>query len=520
MAYLTGRMPQPRLFVRRLDDVAATIVHIADGAYGPFFSPDGKWIAYATPDAKLMKAQVSGDTAPQPIADVLAFRGGVWLPDDTIVFSPNTSSGLMRVSASGGTPTAVTALSKQRDDKTHRFPDALPDGRHIIFTTGNHDVSSYEDGSIVMAAIDGGEEKVLVEHAMFGRYIPGYLLFSRGTSIYAVPFDATRGAVTGPSFSVLPGVLTHPTFAYADYAVSQNGVIVYSPGGRFDDLRRLVWVDRRGNSQPAYSDAMPFNSARLSPDGRHLLIEIGAANNAIWTVDLGRNVRTRLTFHGDAYFGRWSPDGTRIAYMSGTAIHLVAADGSGRDDVLVDAPGDAALVPTGWSPDGRILAYQEFQPNRQSDIKLLDVNSRKSSDFLTSSFSEMAAQFSPDGRWLAYVSNESGRNEVYLRPFGRAGGRWQISRDGADQFAWNPKGGEILYRSGNALFSVPVRLTESPAIAVPVHLFDSPSIGSSLGPFGFGLSADGARILLQDSVPVPAVHTLAVITDWFDALRK
>jgi serine/threonine-protein kinase len=500
-----------RLHMRAMDSFESQVLAGTESGAQPFFSPDGRWVGFFA-DGKLKKIAVDGGI-PVELCDAPAPRGGSWGADGAIVFTPNFPSGLSRVSSNGGIPTPVTTLSGPLD--RHNWPEALPVGNAVLFSqtlTGNWE------------SLDSGERRVLVRGGSYARYVPGYLLYSRSGTLMAAPFDPARLEITDEAVPIAEGILHDLVTGGAEFSPSSNGALAYLPGSVAQGRRTLVWVDRKGVESPISElPAQRFLSVTLSPDGGRIVAEIGPglAQNAAWVYDLTRDVLTRLTFDGGSS-PVWTPDGMRIVYRRETGdILWKAADGSGNEELLYEM--ESPLVTNeslgSWSSDGRVLLFTEDDPETNLDIWTLSLEAdRKAEVFLRTQFDEGGPVLSPDGGWLAYRSNLSGRNEIYVQSFPDLAGKWQISADGGDAPLWSSDGRELFYRSGNRMMASAIQ-TQPVFRAQPAQaLFEGSYVA---GPRMYDVSRDGQRFLMikVDESAAPLTEA-RVVLGWTEELRR
>ena len=433
LVYASERAGRTQLFLRELDTLDARPLPGTGGAWAPFFSPDGEWVGFFAEDGTLQKIAVTGG-APVTICDAQAGTrntGASWGLDDTIVYSNRgQEGGLWRVSAGGGTPEWLGP---------GRFPQILPDGKSVLFSeylrTGGDDYSP------AVLSLETGETRTLDRGRPGARYVrSGHLVYGESGKLMAIRFDPARAELHGSPQPILDNVHMHPR-EVASISVSESGTLAYVPG-RYETT--LEWVDREGRTTPWLEDEGTFMRPRLSPDGRRVAIVRMTPGSRfdIWVYDVERLTRHRLTDEGVFRGPVWTPDGTRITFGTGSKLFWRRADGSGPAEPL--RPGVSALegrdVPFSWSPDGRLLAFR-----RKGDIWMLPLEGDPSPVVATSAY-EGNPKFSPDGRWLAYGSNESGRGEVYVQPYPGPGERRTISTDGGTLPVWSPDGRDLLSR--------------------------------------------------------------------------
>ncbi len=520
------------IFLRPLDQFEpATIAEggAGEAPYQPFFSPDGEWLGYVTP-AELKKVSVAGG-APITLCKVELGRGATWGVDETIVFSPAPRSGLMRVSSAGGEPQSLTDLGEV--DFSHRWPQWLPGGEAVLFTSLPDGEDNFEGANLEVVTVATGERKVVHRGGYHGRYVEtGHILYVHEGTMFALPFDPQKLEALGSQMPVLENLEATIIQGAAQFDVAENGVLVYATQSQQGEPFPVVWVDRNGRTEPLWSEPALYANPELSPDGRKLSVSLLRGNNMdVWVYDLERNVATRLTFdEGYDADQVWSPDSRWIIFSSNrgdgnNSIYRKAADGSGEVELVV-AQGDLpALYPTSWSADGDSLAVW----SSNSDIYIASIESGEVEPFQTSDFGEFNPSFSPDGRWIAYDSNESGKPEIYVRGFPAGGGKWQVSDGGGALARWSDDGRELFYRTDDGIMAVDVdgRGTNF-EVGTPKKLFDGPFLGGTngiaVGGFVFPdytVSGDGERFVMfagREETSRPT--SVRLVTNWFEELRR
>jgi dipeptidyl aminopeptidase/acylaminoacyl peptidase len=445
------------LRVRRLDQLAATPLAGTEGGRDVFFSPDGQWIGFFA-DGKLKKISATGGAA-VTLCDVPDGRGGTWADDGTIVFAPNLGAGvsLMRVSAQGGKPEPFAPLDKSSGEVTQRWPQALA-GRDTVLFTSSTITNNYENASIVAYSSSAGERKVVLRGGYHARYVAsGHLVYMHEGTLFAAPFDLDGLKIAGDAVPVIVGVQTWNQSGAAQFSFSDNGSVVYLSGGDLPSLVSIYWLGKAGKPELLRGDANYFK-IRFSPDGRLLATEILGQQNDIWVYDWQGDTLSRVTF--DPLMDRnpaWTPDGQRIAFNSPRDtkgplnMYWQRADGTGDVQRLSESPNNQG--PQSWHPAGKVLAFWEQRAGTGFDIMLLHFDGDaafrlkpgKIEPFAASPAFEAEAEFSPDGRWLAYQSDESGRTEIYVRPFPGPGGQRQVSAAGGQYPTWSRQRNELFY---------------------------------------------------------------------------
>jgi serine/threonine protein kinase/Tol biopolymer transport system component len=511
-AGLAGNTTQ--LYIRRLDQLTSTPIQGTDGAGYPAFSPDDQWIAYDANSA-IRKIPVSGG-ASEKVCDIEGqTRGITWTPDNTILFG-HISKGIFRVPAEGGKPEPLTTLDSSANEISHRFPQLLPDGKTVIFTVKKNNIATFDDALIEAQDLDSGKRTVLVRGGTFGRCVPGgYLVYGRGDHIYALGFDPKSLEVKGPPVAIEKGGWLNHGSGDVDMVFSSSGAFIFSPAGplSFDNVVE-VWLDRHGKMQPLLDSARAYFGGTISPDGQRIALTIQAANDDIWVYHRIRGTLTRLTFGGGNHGSPiWSPDGKYVYYFaekgSSPDIFRKAWDGSGTEERLSNGLNASAL--TSFRKDGKALAFVQ-----NGDIWILPFgNETKPFPFLQSAAIEQGGQFSPDGRWLAYSSNESGRDEIYVVPYPKKDGKWQISASGGITPLWSSDGKEIFFVNGSKVMVTEVKGGATFDFSVPHFLFDIPP-----NAFIEDIAPDGKRFVAGVARTQELTQTkLVVVLEWFKDLK-
>ncbi len=505
----------PRLFVRRIDAFDFAEIPGTQGALNPFLSPDDKWVAF-TANGRLRKVRLDGG----PIADITdaSWGGGSWSSDGSIVFTPASSSGLWRVSANGGTPQKITTPDTARGEFSHWWPQFLPDGHTVIFTNYR---TPFTTSRIEALDLRTNHRKVLIEGAIHGMYVgSGHLLFARGTStVFAVGFDPRRLETSGDAKPVLEDVDGNPAQGRIALAVSRNGTAAYLPQSQWTPKRALVWVERSGEQSLASPEPDYYTSPSISPDGRLLAFVKMDETRDIWLYDRARSLTTPATHNDAADFDPvWTPDGQRLIYLSERgAFELFSrrSDLTGAEEPLVVNHTDK--FPTSVSRDGKLLAFTEWDADRNIKFAVL-AGACHVPSFPNSPANEEHAVFSPDGHWIAYTSDESGKHEVYVRPFpNMSARRVQVSIDGGTEPRWTRNGRELVFRHGDAVLAAAF---ES-ATGSPGRLDTVFSVPAATDGFRstYDVTPDGNRFLMTKPLYPPGPSSVATIVNWFPELR-
>ena len=547
-----------QLAVRDIDQLNARLLEGISGARDPFFSPDGRWIGFFDGD-ELKRVSIQGGPATTICKKEGPSGGGSWDGDNTIVFGTSElATGLFRVSASGdGKPTVLTTPDSGKSEGDHLYPAVLPDGRGVLFTIT---AAQPENAQVAVLDLKSGGRKTLIRGGSDARYVDlstasirlewpksgqaGYLLYASAGALRAVGFDLAKLEVVGDPVLVVDDVVVNGPGA-ADFAVSRSGTLVYAPG--WSDPQRaprsLVWVDRKGHEEPTKAPLHAYGAPRLSPDGTRIAVDIKDRQSDIWIWDLARETLMRLTLDRASY-PIWTADGRSVVFKSlagGASQNLLAlaADGSGTVDQLTARPN--GQVASSVTPDGTSLVGYEFSNQTARDITLVRLTNlahrpgtglfsgATSSEFQTllqTPFDEFNGEISPDGHYLAYQSNESGRYEIYVRPFPQVNGRrWQISARGGTRPAWARTGRELFYLDEEDLLTaLPVR-TSGPEFTAgnPVRVLDTkyatPQVRRT-----YDVSADGQRFLMMKESATGDPNTtparMIVVLNWFEELKE
>jgi serine/threonine-protein kinase len=509
-----------QLYLRPLDSLEARRIAGTEGAMSPFFSPDGRWVGFFA-GGKLKKVSLDGGPA-AVLADGSPFGGASWSGQGTLAFQAKQA--LQQVSQEGGTPQPLTQAAKA--NIFHRWPQFLPGGTAVLFS-GSQVQAAWTNADVSVQRVGGGEPTTLARGATQPRYAAtGHLLYAQGGTLMAAPLDVSRLVVTGPAVRGLEGVMQSTGTGSAQYSVSTTGTLVYVAGGMVGTDARLAWVRRDGEEQLLPAPPRMYQFPRVAPDGRRIAVSIADQESQIWVYDASRDTLNRLTFEGNAnQLMVWSPDGRRIAFRSYREGHfnlsMQAGDGSSAVESL-SSPSENNVAPSSFSPDGQLLAFMEQTPETWRDIWVLNLADRKALPFLKTPNEESAPRFSPNGQWLAYSSDESGRREIYVQRYPGPGGRRQISFEGGQEPVWNPNGRELFYRGGNKVMAVEIETELDFSAGNPRVLFEGRYLLTT-GSFPFyDVSPDGERFLMlkRDDSETSSLTQIHVVLNWFEELKQ
>jgi Tol biopolymer transport system component/predicted Ser/Thr protein kinase len=518
-----GPSGKPQLATRLLDQANSTLLPGTENATDPFFSPDGRWIGFFA-DAKIKKISVQGGAA-VTLSDAPVLKWGAsWGEDGNIILGGTPGSGLSRLAGAGGAPQPL-ALTRL-DALGLRWPQILPGGAFVLFTAVSGALE-YQNDSVVVLSLKTGQIKTLLRGGYFGRYVPtygstGHLMYVNEGAVFALPFDPARLESRGTPSPVLDDVATR------QFDFSSTGTLLYRGGKAQEQTYPIVWLDSSGKTEPLVATPGSYGDPRFSPDGQRLAVVNGPD---IFVYDLKRETMSRLTFAAqDVKHPVWTPDGKHIAYSGRGGIFWMRADGGGEKQRLSESTDQ--LFADSFSPDGRRLAYSELNPKTGADLWTIPLDLSdpdhpkpgKPEPFLQTSGQEFMAKFSPDGRWIAYYSDESGRNEVYVRPFPGPGGKWQISSGGGNLPIWSSTARQLFYQTLDAYIMVADYTVEGDSfIAEKPRLWSDTPI-RNLGIVNSDLAADGKRFaVFPPSEPNAADKGAAHVTfllNFFDELRR
>ena len=513
----TGPGGKPSVWIRPLGVLEAHVLAGTEGAIFPFWSWDSRALGFFTA-GKLETIDLEGGS-PQVICDAPFARGGAWSPDGTIVFSPNTQMPLMRVGINGGTPTPLTTIDVSQHT-SHRWPWLLPDGKHFLYLAIHHDTSKTGNNTIYYASLDGKENRPLFRSQTNGVYADGYVLFARSDQLMAQPFDPGAGKLKGEPRILARGVMNDVTTWHMDASAAENGLMIYGSGGNAD--LQLVWLDRTGKKIETIADKFAnLMGAHISPQGDRVALQIDVGVNDIWVLDFARGVRTRLTF-GPVQNTTpvWSPDGKWIAYASlrngHSNLYRERSDGSGAEEVLLE--NDQADTVEDWSPDGKYLLYSHGTNGMDTQLWAVALEGERKPWMVVAHAAVLyGARLSPDGKWLAYESNESGTVQLYIVPFRGGQGKWQVTSQGSSGPAWTRNGKELFYMDpGFNLFVISFKEVEgAPQLGAPQQI----PITTSAPTVFFDISPDGKKILI-DNVAQQVSPSVTVVTNFAGSLKK
>ena len=512
------------LWIYELGSPGAKSLADTEGAMYPFWSADGRFLAFFA-DGKLKKLELSGGPV-QTICDAPSARGGTWNKDGIIVFTPVASSGvgLYRIPASGGTATQISKLDTGRGELSHRWPMFLPDGRHYLYMAANFAGQKGVD-AIFVGSLDSDEKLFIVEADGNAAYAaPGYLLFYRDKTLLAQRFDLTHFALRGEPTTILTDLQYQPQIKRVVFSASEHGLLVAQTGSGLA-LSHLVWLDRKGKELGAVGKPDVYGNISIAPSGKSLavsLTDIASQNTDIWTYDLQRGNTKRLTFDpAQDSVPIWSPDAARLVFSSNRKstnndLYMKNSDGSQQEKLIVQ--GGVNNFANDWSKDGKYILYA-----RDADLWFATIPELKTTPFLKAPPIVRNGQFSPDGKWVAYASNETGRWEIYVTSFPEARGKWQVSTGGGEQPRWRGDGKELFYLSSDAkMMAAPVTTGANFDAGTPVALFQAtPREPVPLYDlFAYDVTRDGQRFLILTQLKQAETAPMSIVLNWTAKLNK
>jgi Tol biopolymer transport system component len=497
-----------------------TTVNGTEGASQPFWSPDGRFIGFFA-EGKLKKVDAFSGTGAQTLCEAPNGRGGAWNGGGVILFSPDGFGGLYKVSSAGGTPMEVTKVDASQF--SHRWPKFLPDGRHFLYLAANFS-GRPEGNEIVVGSLDSAERRSIVNASSNAAYAdPGYLFYMRDNSLVAQRFDGKTLALNGEARPISDDVRYSQLIDLAVFDVAGSKTLVIQTG-KSAAPSQLTWVDRSGRSGGIAGPSGAIANLNLSPDGRRVAFDETDQNGRdinIWIYELSNGAKARFTFSRAAdQVATWSPDGKWIAFGSNRKLRFVLykknSDGSGAEQEITDLGAEQEAV-WDWSSDGKYLLAMK---NRE--LWYVTAPNWEAKPFLQVKGTIRNAQFSPDGKWVAYASNEAGPWQVYVSPFPSASSKWQVSTEGGEEPRWRRDGKELFYLSGGKLMAVPVKTGTSFEAGPSVSLFQMHARQriSVMDAFSYGVSADGQKFLINSTVEEGGSAPLSVILNWASEMEK
>ncbi len=505
-----------QIWVRRLDDYLSRPVPGTSGAMSPFFSPDGQWLGFFV-GHRLEKVAVAGGL-PQVLCSCAGVGTGTWSSDGIIYFAGEVGP-LMRVRATGGTCDQVTAAEEAKGELSLLQPRMLPGGETLLITIKKG--FSAEQSAVGLISLKRGSHTILFSNATNPHYVaPGFLVFGRSGTIWAVPFDLKHLQPTGNSAPLIEGIANNDSSSYEQFDISDNGTLVYAAGNESEAVRQVVEADRNGKTSLITTESRAYEDLALSPDDRHLALTIEGPMWGIWTFDLQRKTLTRLTFEEDNRDPAWNADSSQVAYASlrngHWGLYAKAADGGGTDRMIYTSQN--WLFPASFSPDGKTLAFVQQEPTTGADCWTVSLETGQAAPFLRTPFAEWFPQYSPDSRWIVYESNETGRPEIYVQSAHGSGGKWQVSSEGGMRPVWPRDSKEIFYLNGEKVMAVAIETSPKFAAGTAHELFEGDFYTSG---HYFDATSDGQHFFFIKSLNQSNGPTqINTVLNWSSDLKK
>jgi serine/threonine-protein kinase len=516
-----------RLFLRDLSRDELVPVAGSEGAASPFFSPDGRWVAFFA-NAKLRKAPVAGGD-PVELADAGLDRGGVWAPDGTIVYAPETASGLYRIPATGGAPVALTRLDEARGERSHRWPALLPGGREVAFTIGTLDrAGDYEGATIDVVDLQSGARRTLVRGTSMVRVTAsGHLLLGREGEVHAIPFSKASGEVPADTTPVLRDVGGDPASGVVYFDVAADGTLAYVERSPNFNEFALVWIDPQGRSEALPLPPNEYRVPRLSPDARRIAVGIGRGRGGqsdIWIYEIERNNLSRLTFDAKSSMPVWTLDGEAVTYATETAVGSLFAqkriDGSEEPRVLARFANKRSRGPLDYSPSGALLYWEDNGVGSANDLLAMLPGASEPLAVARTPVVEIGGTFSPNGRYVAYSVNVSGAADLYVQAFPGPGGRWQVAQGASGTLRWARHGRELLYTREQTMWVLPVTTEGGFTSGTPRALFTADFVTSEDVNANFDAAPDGRVLAVRRLATEKMDDHVVVALDWLETLRR
>jgi len=503
-----------QLYLRKLDSFESRAIPGAEEGMAPFFSPDGEWVGFVTTDDKLRKVALRGGSS--VLSDTAISIGGSWADDGTVYFVKSFASGIYAVPGGGGQPRQITQTGSNGDDRVHLWPAVLPHNSGLIFTVWNG--KSFNEARIEGISFKTGKRKVLVENGTDAHYLSsGHIAYGRDGNLFVAGFDPERLELTSSPVPATEGVMMGAANGDAVFGVSQNGTLVFEPGTFTSFPRNLQWIDRKGISTNINAEVRPYASPTLSPDGKRIALTLMSSTFDVWLYDLERETLTKFSFGGDDYRPRWSPDGKMLAYDSSKTgrqqVFVKPVNGSGSERMVTDGPESKELFD--WTADNREVIFGRENKETGWDVYAAPIEGNHQPRRLVEGpFNQIQAHVSPDGKWLAYVSDESEQQEVFVQALDDPSTRVQISREGGFEPRWARTGRELFYLSQNKIMSVTFAAGRNLSPGKPTLLFEDKREWN-----GYDVGRNDRFVVSRDAELKGTGTQINVVLNWFDEIK-
>ena len=519
-----GSDKRRRIYLLELDEFKAIPLPGTKGAISPFFSPDGQWIGYADHHQRVLKKVPIKGGEPMILCECPEFRGGSWGTDDTIIFAPTALGGLWRISASGEGLEQLTFLDPNQGERGHIWPQILPGGKAVLFTNVR---KGGLGNQFEVYSLKTGRRNPLFKRGTFARYVPtGHIVYTRRKTLYAVRFNLEQLKVVGSAVSVVPDVMSRGSTS-AQFTISRDGTLAYIPVQARSTELRPVWVDIQGQVEPLTGTTpRGYDKVRISPDGTQVAFDIlDGGNKDVWIYDLRRNTLNPLTSDGKSGIPIWTPDSKQVIFCTRESRQLFRqnADGSGEPKLLATLE-TSDNFPSSCSPDGKEILFLTVNPERPmlgDDISVLPFEGLNGKahprPFIRRNLNQRHAVWSPDGRWVAYSSDESGRWEVYVEAYPGPGPKIMVSIEGGYQPVWSHAGKELFYRSGNKMIGATIETEPEFKVTEFKELFEGRYLTSVIHNYDF--APDGRFLMIQEPRE-PTPLSINIVTNWFEELKR
>ena len=516
-----------QLFQRLVSEPDWQPITGTEGARDPFFSPDGNTVAFFARAELKMVPLTGGATA---IISAANARGGTWESNKSLIYTPGTDSPLYRVSSTGGEASAISTLDSDAKERSHRWPEMLPSHNALLFNVVYQTGNPLDNADVAILDLKTGKHKVLIKGAAFPRYSPtGHIIYATAKGLFAIPFDESKGDITGPAFELIRDVQTSAGNGRAQYSFSQNGDLVFlqrKENDKDSDTENgLLSISRNGEEKPVQAPLNRYSKPRFADAGKLIYSEIRTNQVSVYSIDIERGTLTPITQAGVSYNPAPNPNDKIIAYeaVRDGVAGVMISNSDGSDERRLTSTKQFQF-PSSWSPDGKTLLITAGTDRGFTEIWSINLDAAGDPQVLVSgNFNAAAGRFSPDGKWIAYVSDESGRNEIYIRSAAGEANKLRVSIDGGIQPVWAPSGKELFFRTSREFYSAALRFTPAPGADKPIVLFSKDFAEDSSGPAyetepDYDVSSDGNSFILGRHSFESDLPEKRLILNWFTTI--